>query len=99
MLFQWQFFCAIKRRHTALSNKKNLIINILSCSDIGARSEQGCQMVYFQIKNTNLCSYRMALNMLVYFMAIWNLWQPFGISYPAIWYILWSIGISFPILV
>jgi hypothetical protein len=37
--------------------------------------EQGCQMVYFQNKNTNLGLYWRAFEwkMLVYFNAIWNI--------------------------
>jgi hypothetical protein len=61
---------------------------------------QGCQMVCFQTKNTNLGKFRRALDreMLIYFMAIWNILRTFGIIYDHvvqvvfIWYI-------FPVLV
>jgi hypothetical protein len=45
-------------------------------------------MVYFQTKYPNLGIFWRALEckMLVYFMTIWNIWQPFVIS------ILWSFG-------
>jgi hypothetical protein len=60
----------------------------------------GCQMVSFQTKNPNLGKYWRALDwkMLIYFMAIWNILQTFGIFYDQlvhfgfIWYI-------FPVLV
>jgi hypothetical protein len=40
-------------------------------------------MVYFQIKNPNLGSFGKALElkMLAYFMTIWNILWPFGITY------------------
>jgi hypothetical protein len=46
-------------------------------------TEQGCQMVYFQTKNPNLGKFLMALDwkMLIYFMAICNILQTFGIFY------------------
>jgi hypothetical protein len=49
---------------------------------------QGCQMVSFQTKNTNLGKFWRALNgkMLIYFRAIWNILRIFGI------YILWPFG-------
>jgi hypothetical protein len=58
--------------------------------------EQGCQMVYFQNKNPNLCKIWRALNwkMLTYFMAVWNILRTFGILYDHfadfvfIWYII-----------
>jgi hypothetical protein len=62
---------------------------------------QGCQMVYFQNKNTILGSFWRALEwkMLAYFVPIWNIyygylvyyWWSFG-NFVAIWYI-------FPVLV
>jgi hypothetical protein len=56
---------------------------------------QGCQMVSFQTKNPNLGKFWRALDwkMLIYFMAIWNILQTFGIFYDRlvnfvfIWYI------------
>jgi hypothetical protein len=47
---------------------------------------QGCQLVYFQIKNPNLGKFWRALDwkmfgMLKYFRAIWNILRPFGIFY------------------
>jgi hypothetical protein len=43
--------------------------NAHRCTHIG----QGCQMVYFQTKNPNLCKFWrvLKLQMLVYFMSIW----------------------------
>jgi hypothetical protein len=45
-----------------------------------AENPQGCQMVCFQTKNTNLGNFWRALEwkMLVYFMVIWNILWPFG---------------------
>jgi hypothetical protein len=42
---------------------------------------QGCQMAYFQAKNPNLGKFWSDLqwNVLVYFMAIWSILQPFGL--------------------
>jgi hypothetical protein len=56
--------------------------------------DQGCQMVCFQTKNTNLGQFWRVLQwkMLVYFMAIWYILWPF-------WYSLWLFGIFFPVLV
>jgi hypothetical protein len=52
---------------------------ITSVTILGTR--QGCQMVYFQTKNPNLGKLWRALDwiMLIYFMAIWNILQTFGI--------------------
>jgi hypothetical protein len=67
-----------------------------------ASAGQGCQMIYFKTKNTNLGIFWRALEwkMLVYFTATWyNLW-PFGIC--NVWpfgFSLWSFGIYFLILV
>jgi hypothetical protein len=46
-------------------------------------SNQGCQMVNFQTKNPNLGKFSRVLQckMLVYFMSIWYLLQPFGVFY------------------
>jgi hypothetical protein len=62
--------------------------------------DQGCQMVYFQTKNSNLGKFCRALNwkMLIYFMVIWNILRAFGmvnyclVHFMFIWYI-------FPVLV
>jgi hypothetical protein len=45
---------------------------------------QGCQMVYFQTKNSNLGKFWRALEWkrLVYFIFVWNILRP-------LWYILW----------
>jgi hypothetical protein len=50
---------------------------------------QACQMVYFQTKNTNLGKFSSVLQwkMLVYFIAICNIFQKFSI------HILWYLGI------
>jgi hypothetical protein len=47
----------------------------------GQEDEQGCQMVYFQTKDPYLGIFWKALEytMLVYFVAIWNILQPFGV--------------------
>jgi hypothetical protein len=63
---------------------------------------QGCQMVYFQTKNTNFGNFVMVLQwkMLVYFMDICSFSQQACILnghliyFVVIWYILWSFGIS-----
>jgi hypothetical protein len=53
---------------------------------------QGCQMVCFQTKNSNLGKFLRALDwkMFIYFMATWNLGNVM-----AIWYILYSFGTFF----
>jgi hypothetical protein len=50
--------------------------------------KQGCQMVYFQTKNTNLGKIWRALEwkMLLHFMTIWNIFWSF-------WNNLWPFGI------
>jgi hypothetical protein len=63
-------------------------------------SEQGCQMVSFQAENPNLGKFWRALDekMLIYFMAIWNILQTFGIfcdhlvHFVFIWYIFSCLG-------
>jgi hypothetical protein len=42
-----------------------------------------CQMVYFQTKNPNLRIFWWVLQckMLIYFIAIWSIFWPFGIFY------------------
>jgi hypothetical protein len=61
---------------------------------------QGCQMVYFQTKNPNLGKFLSALDgkMLIYFEAIWNILQTFGIFYGHLLHFvfIWSF---FPVLV
>jgi hypothetical protein len=60
-------------------------------------------MVSFQTKNPNLGKFWRALDwkMLVYFMAIWNILQKFGIFYDhlvyfvVIWYIFPRFGILY----
>jgi hypothetical protein len=44
---------------------------------------QGCQMVYFQMQNSNLDKFWRTLDwkMLMYFMDIWNISRTFGIFY------------------
>jgi hypothetical protein len=64
-------------------------------------------MVCFQTKNSNLDKFGRALDwkMLIYFMAIWNILQTFGIFYrhleyfTDVWYNLCSFGNFFPVLV
>jgi hypothetical protein len=61
-------------------------------------AKQGCQMVYFQTKNTNLGKFWRALKwkMLVYVMVIWNILRPFDILYSHL-VMLWSFGIFGPV--
>jgi hypothetical protein len=69
----------------------------------GRSRQQGCQMVSFQTKNTNLGKFWSALDwkMLIYFTAIWNILQPFGTFYEHchnfvfIWYIFSGFGIMY----
>jgi hypothetical protein len=69
-------------------------------------SGQGCQMVYFQTKNTNLGKFRSDLQrkVLLNFKVIWSNSLPFGILvyihilWP-FWYILWPFWYIFHILV
>jgi hypothetical protein len=71
-------------------------------TDVCGDTDQGCQMAYFQTKNTNLGKFLKFLQrkMLVYFwpcglfyshlvyiVAIWYILWPFGIYFVAIWYI------------
>jgi hypothetical protein len=58
-------------------------------------ADQGCQMAYFQTKNTNLCKFLGQWTVLVNFMATWSILLQFGIYFVAIWYILWLFGICF----
>jgi hypothetical protein len=67
------------------------------------RPQQGCQMVYFQTKNTILDKFWSALDwkMLIYFMDVWNILRTFGIFYDHlvhfvfIWYIFPVFGIMY----
>jgi hypothetical protein len=54
----------------------------------------------FSNKNPNLGIFWRALEykMLVYFMAIWNIWQPFGIPYSHLVH-FWSFGVFLHVLV
>jgi hypothetical protein len=64
---------------------------------------QGCHMVYFQTKNQNLGNFWRVVQwkMLVYFMDVWSILQPFGILYGllvyflVIWYIFPSFGMLY----
>jgi hypothetical protein len=64
---------------------------------------QGCQMMCFQTKNTNLGKFRRVLQwkMLVYFMAIWSILRQCGIFcghlvyFMVIWYIFPHFGILY----
>jgi hypothetical protein len=53
--------------------------NITKISSCSLYQAQGCQMVYFQTKNRNLGTYWRDLQrmILVYFMNIWSILQPF----------------------
>jgi hypothetical protein len=52
-------------------------------TNVSSVSEQDCQMVSFQNKNPNLGKFWRSLDwkMLKYLMAIWNIFQTFGIFY------------------
>jgi hypothetical protein len=60
-------------------------------------------MVCFQTKNPNLGPFWRALDwkMLIYFMAIWNIWRTFGIFhghleyFVFVWYIFYGFGIMY----
>jgi hypothetical protein len=58
-------------------------------------------MVSFQTKNPNLGQFWRALDgeMLIYFMAIWNILRTFGISYDDLVYIFISVGTFFSVLI
>jgi hypothetical protein len=64
---------------------------------------QGCQMVSFQTKNSDLGKFWTALGgkMLLEFMAIWNILWTFGIFYDHLehfgflWYIFYGFGIMY----
>jgi hypothetical protein len=63
---------------------------------------QGCQMVYFQTKNPNLCKFWWVLQwmMSVYSMAMRSIFLPFYghlVYFVVIGYILWSLGIFSPL--
>jgi hypothetical protein len=60
---------------------------------------QGCQMVYFQTKNSTLGKFWRVLQwtMLVYFMAIWSILRSFGIFYGHLIYFV-AIRYIFPVL-
>jgi hypothetical protein len=53
-------------------------------------------MVYFQTKNTNLGKFGgpFKLEMVVYFMTIWNILRPIGIIYGIVCghFVMWSFG-------
>jgi hypothetical protein len=69
-------------------------------NDSLSKTDQGCQMVYFQTKNPNLGKFLSALDwkVSIYFMAIWNIIQTFGKIYDhlAHFVFIWYI---FPVLV
>jgi hypothetical protein len=62
----------------------------------GIYIHQGCQMVSFQTQNSNLGTILRALHwkMLIYFRAIWNILQIFGIFYDQLvhFVFIWYIG-------
>jgi hypothetical protein len=65
-----------------------------------SRSLQGCQMVYFKAKNHNLGKFWSGLywKILIYFRAIWNILQAFGILYDHLVHFVF-IRYLFPVLV
>jgi hypothetical protein len=67
-------------------------------------TEQGCQLVYFRTKNSNLGKiwWTLTWNMLVYFITIWNILRPSGIhilwpygKLPVLWFIFPHFGILY----
>jgi hypothetical protein len=66
-----------------------------------SNSDQGCQMVCFQTKNTNLGKFWRVLQwkMLEYFIAIWSIFYRHLVYFVAIWYVLWPFGIFYGYLV
>jgi hypothetical protein len=63
--------------------KKVDIENMNESRFLSPSGKQGCQMVCFQTKNPNLSKFWWALEyeMLAYFMTVWNILRPFGITY------------------
>jgi hypothetical protein len=47
---------------------------------------QGCQMVYFHTKNTNLGIFWRTCWMLAYFMTIWNILRQLHSTFYAVWH-------------
>jgi hypothetical protein len=76
------------------------IYKIVTLSPGNLPPQQGCQMVCFQTKNSNLGKFWRASEwkMLLHFMIIWNILWPFGIMYGSLveFVVIWYI---FPILV
>jgi hypothetical protein len=79
----------------------SFVFKIQSSGNPGVLSaKQGCQMFYFQTKNTNFGTFWRVFQwkMMVYFRVIWRIIQPFGtfcghlVFFIVIWYI-------FPVLV
>jgi hypothetical protein len=62
---------------------------------------QGCQIVYFQTRNINLCKFWSALDwkILMFFMAICNILWTFGIFYDHLVTFYVFFGTFFPLLV
>jgi hypothetical protein len=92
---------------TRLTYPHNSCLRWLSILHIESGLNQGCQMVYYQTKNTNLGKFWRVLHrkMLVSFMAIWSISWLLGIFYgnlvyfTARWYILRQFGIFYGNLV
>jgi hypothetical protein len=87
--------CAsIKGRSLLVIDKRNFA---------APQRDQGCQMVCFQSKKTNLGKFWKALywKMFIYFMDIWNILCRFGIFYDhlvhfvLIWYLFSGFGIMY----
>jgi hypothetical protein len=72
----------IEEQHCTLPPTTHSAI-IANASAVGLAPDQGCQMVYFQTKNTSLGKFWRALQwkMLVYFMAILCMLQSCDIFY------------------
>jgi hypothetical protein len=62
--------------------------------------DQGCQIVYFQTKTPTLGKFWRALywKMLMYFMAVWNIWLTFRIFYDNLEHFVF-LGYIFPVWV
>jgi hypothetical protein len=69
-------------------HRATLMVRLIA-NDISA-GDHGCQMAYFQTKNTNLGKFLKALDwkMLIYFMYIWNILRTFGKFYDHLVYLV-----------
>jgi hypothetical protein len=82
--FRWKYFLSITSvpSHTAPKGHST--------------RKQGCQMVYFQTINPNLCTFwRVWQWKILVYWSVWHVWRPFGLFYSHWVYvpIIWSFGI------